>query len=105
MKSKEHLVELGSYFSSQKLLSHLDMSSYLVNIDILHPLARSFSRLNGHSELLESTHSIHDNANVEFIHSMDEITLINGGLSYVRRLTRHAKYAAMWQYSREKKLV
>lgn len=105
VKSKDRLAELGSYFTSQEMLSRLNMAGYLSNIDILNPLARSFSRLNGHAEPLESTHWVHDNANVDFLHSMDEITLINGGLSYVRRLHRQAKYAAMWQYSREKKLV
>eukprot|EP00571_Detonula_confervacea_P007920 CAMPEP_0172332500 /NCGR_PEP_ID=MMETSP1058-20130122/62469_1 /TAXON_ID=83371 /ORGANISM="Detonula confervacea, Strain CCMP 353" /LENGTH=1128 /DNA_ID=CAMNT_0013049791 /DNA_START=143 /DNA_END=3526 /DNA_ORIENTATION=+ len=95
-KSKDHLLELGCYLTSQEMLSHLDVASYLVNIDILHPLVRSFSRLNGHTEPLGSAHQTFGNANVEFLHSMDEITLINGGLSYVRRLTGQAKYAAMW---------
>ena len=53
VRSTGKLLELGSYFTAQEMLSHLDMPSYSTNIDILHPLARSFCRLNGRADVLE----------------------------------------------------
>jgi len=105
VKSKERLLELGSYFTSQEMLSHLDMKRHSVNIDILHPLIRSFNRLNGQIEPLESAHRAFDNAKVEFVHSMDGISRNKGGLGYVKSLKRQARSAAMWQFNREGNLV
>ncbi|KAL7543064.1 hypothetical protein ACHAXR_012377, partial [Thalassiosira sp. AJA248-18] len=105
VKSKDRLIELGSYFTSLEMLAHLDMASYSANIDILNPLARSFRRLNGHIEPLQSPHRTFDNAKVEFIHSMDGIAPNNGGLRYVKSLNRQARSAAKWQFKRERNLV
>jgi hypothetical protein len=101
VKSKSHLLEIGSCYTSQEMLSHLPISGYPINIDILHPLARSFSRLNGCIEPSESAHRAYDNARVEFLHSMDWTTPQNGGLAFVRRLKRQAKSSAKWQYDSE----
>lgn len=105
VKSREKLLELGSYFTSQEMLQNLDMPDYSVNIDILHPLARCFSRLNGQAEPPKSTHQPLDNVSVEFRHSMDDVPLDNGGLTYVRRLKQEAKFAAMWQHNRERNRI
>ena len=101
VKSKERLLEIGSCLTSQEMLSLIGVVSYSVNIDILHPLARSFSRLNGCIETPESAQQAFNNAKVEFLHSMDGISSQKGGLTYIRRLKRQAKFAAMWQYNRE----
>jgi hypothetical protein len=69
-----------------------------MNIDILHHLVRSFSRLNGCIEPSESAHQVFDNAKVEFLHSMDRIASQQGGLAFLRRLKRQAKVAAKWEY-------
>lgn len=107
VKSKDQLLELGSYFRSQDMLKHLDnVASYTVNVDIFHPVTRCFRRLNGCAEPLESTHRTFDGiAKVEFLHSMDGVTPNNGGLKYVKRLKRQAKSAAMWQFKRERSIV
>ena len=63
VKSKERLLELGSYFTSRDLDKM--GTSHTVNIDILLPLARTFSCLdNGHVEPLGSPHRTLDNAKV-----------------------------------------
>ena len=125
MRSKDNLLELGSYFTAQEMLSHLDMPSYSTNIDILHPLARSFCRLNGRADVLEgvtipmnSVEPVYQpsplesaeqqpfkNAKVEFFHSMDELALKNRDLTYVKKLKRQARSAAMWQFNRERNFV
>jgi len=90
VKSKGKFLELGSHYASKGMPSQLDRKDYGVNIDILHPLARSFSRLNSL-----------DNTSIEFIHSMDAISLNARGLGYVKSLKHQARSAAMWQYNRE----
>lgn len=90
VKSKERLFNLGSHVTTQAMLTQIGPVGYSVNIDILHPLARSFSRLNG-SPAVE----------VEFLHSSDAINPDNGGHEFIRRLKRHAKAAAMWQFNRD----
>jgi hypothetical protein len=86
------------------MLSKLDVtngSSY--NIDIFHPLVRSFSRLNGQEEPLESTgkHRPFYNSSVKFYHSFDG-TLEPGEIKTLKKL---AKSAAMWQFNRERSFV
>ena len=101
VKSKARLLEIGSCYTSQEMLSRLPFLGYSMNIDILHPLVRSFSRLNGCIEPSESAHQAFDNAKVEFLHSMDGIASQKGGLAFVSRLKRQAKVAAKWEYDRE----
>ena len=105
VKSEDRLLELGSYFHSHEMITHLDMPGYSVNIDILNPLARSFSRLNGHEEPVQSVHQPFHNSRVGFIHSMDDINPSNGGYSFVKRLNRQARSAAKWQFNRERNLI
>ena len=81
------------------LTRYFDEVNSSVNVDILYPLVRSFSRLNGSIEPADTTATttqkefIH--TKVEFVHSMDGVTSIRGGLTYVRKLKRQAKFAAM----------
>lgn len=91
VKSKERLIELGSHRTAQVMLSQLGTVNYPVNIDILHPLARSFGRLNDIPTV-----------EVAFLHSMEAINQENGGQSIVKRLKRQAKIAAMWQFNRDR---
>ena len=91
VKSKEHLIELGSHRTTQAMLSQIGSVGYSVNIDILHPLARSFGRLNGIPTV-----------DVTFNHAMDAINPDNGGQAIVKRLKRQAKAAAMWQFNRDR---
>jgi hypothetical protein len=91
VKSKERLIELGSHRTAQEMLTQLGKVGYSVNIDILHPLARSFGRLNGMSTV-----------EVTFLHSTDAITPDNGGQAIVKRLKRQAKLAARWQEQRDR---
>ena len=107
VKSKARLLEIGSSSSSQEMLTRFfDEVNYSVNLDILYPLVRSFSRLNGSIKPADTTatttHKEFINAKVEFVHSMDGVTSIRGGLRYVRKLKRQAKFAAMGQYYRER---
>ena len=87
------------------LTRYFDEVNSSVNVDILYPLVRSFSRLNGSIEPADTTATttqkefIH--TKVEFVHSMDGVTSIRGGLTYVRKLKRQAKFAAMGQYYRK----
>jgi hypothetical protein len=90
VKSKQSLFELGSHRTTQAMLSQIGKVSYSVNIDILHPLARCFYRLNGMPTV-----------EVTFFHSMDAINPDNGGQAIVKRLNRQAKAAAMWQFNRD----
>jgi hypothetical protein len=101
LKSKARLLEIGSCYTSQEMLLRLPSLGYSMNIDILHPLVRSFSRLNGCIGPSESAHQAFDNAKVEFLHSMDVIASQKGGLAFVSRLKRQAKVAAKWEYDRE----
>ena len=107
VKSKARLLEIGSSSSSQEMLTrYFDEVNYSVNVDILYPLVRSFSRLNGRIEPADTTATTTQkefiNTKVEFVHSMDGVTSIRGGLMYVRKLKRQAKFAAMGQYYRER---
>jgi hypothetical protein len=106
VKSKARLLEIGSSSSSQEMLTrYFDDVNYSVNLDILYPLVRSFSRLNGRIESADTTTTTQKefiNTKVEFVHSMDGVTSIRGGLTYVRKLKRQAKLAAMGQYYRER---
>ena len=107
VKSKARLLEIGSSSSSQEMLTrYFDEVNYSVNVDILYPLVRSFSRLNGSIEPADTTATTTQkefiNTKVEFVHSMDGVTSIRGGLMYVRKLNRQAKFAAMGQYYRER---
>jgi hypothetical protein len=103
VRDQERLMSLGSCFTSQEMLSRLEVtdgSSY--NIDILHPLARSFSRLNGQEEPPQSrNHRPFHNSRVEFRTSFD------GKLqpSEIKTLKEAAKSAAMWQFNRERSFV
>ena len=99
VKSKKLLLEIGSCFTSQEMLAHLGLTKHSVNIDILNPLARSFSRLNGGIEPPESTHKTFDNAKVEFIHA--GTTVNNGGLRYAKNMNNQARSAAKWQFIRD----
>jgi len=95
VKSKARLLEIGSSSSSQEMLTrYFDEVNYSVNVDILYPLVRSFSRLNGRIESATTTQKEFINTKVEFVHSMDGVTSIRGGLTYVR--------TAMGQYYRER---
>ena len=102
VRSKEKLLDLGACVSSKEMMARLEMANYTVNIDILHPLVRSFTRLNGRND--PSRLEPFKNASVEFRHSMDEIPL-GSGLAYLSRLKREARFAAMWQFNRERNQV
>jgi hypothetical protein len=86
------------------------MKREYVNIDILHPLARSFSRLNGQDEPPQSRKKKVVDAKVQFLHSMDSISNQEdwvkdwpgkSGPGFIRFLKRQAKAAAEWQYNRQ----
>lgn len=102
-RDQERLLSLGSCFTSQEMLSRLDVtdgSSF--NIDILHPLARSFSRLNGQEEPPQSkNHRPFYNSRINFCSSFD------GELqpSEIKTLKELGKSAAMWQFNRERSFV
>ncbi|KAL9186783.1 hypothetical protein ACHAXT_010503 [Thalassiosira profunda] len=103
VKSKQRLLDLGSCATSQEMLEHLhNVAGHTANIDILHPLARSFSRMSGQTEPADSTQQTLNNAYVEFVHSMDGIGANDDRLRYVKRLQLHARSAAMWQFNRER---
>jgi hypothetical protein len=106
VKSKARLLEIGSSSSSQEMLTRYFYDvHYSVNLDILYPLVRSFSRLNGRIESADTTTTTQKefiSTKVEFVHSMDGVTSIRGGLTYARKLKRQAKIAAMGQYYRER---
>jgi len=103
VRDQERLMSLGSCFTSQEMLSRLDVtdgSSF--NVDILHPLARSFSRLNGQEEPPQSkNHRPFYNSRVNFCSSFD------GKLQprEIKTLKELGKSAAMWQFNREKSFV
>jgi len=102
VSSKEKLLQIGGA-TSNEMLAHFNMPNHAIHIDILHPLVRSFCRLNGGDE--PSRLKPFDNASVQFRHAMDEVPLGSGGLTYLRTLKREAKYAAQWQYHQETNLV
>ena len=102
VSSKEKLLQIGPA-TSNEMLAHFNMPNHAIHIDILHPLVRSFCRLNGGDE--PSRLKPFDNASVRFRHAMDEVPLGSGGLTYLRTLKREAKYAAQWQYHQETNLV
>jgi len=102
VNSKEKLLQIGPA-SSNEMLAHFNMPNHAIHIDILHPLVRSFCRLNGGDE--PSRLKSFDNASVQFRHAMDEVPIGSGGLTYLRTLRREAKYAAQWQYHQETNLV
>ncbi len=91
VKSKERLIEVGSHRTAQGMLTQQGEVGYSINIDILHPLARSFGRLNDMSSV-----------EVTFLHSTDAITPDNGGQAIVKRLKQQAKLAARWQEQRDR---
>ncbi|KAL7499845.1 hypothetical protein ACHAWT_007865 [Skeletonema menzelii] len=103
VRDQERLLSLGSCYTSQEMLSRLgvtDGSSF--NIDILHPLARSFSRLNGQKEPPQSkNHRPFYNSRVKFCSSFD------GKLqpSEIKTLKELGKSAAMWQFNRERSFI
>jgi hypothetical protein len=103
VRDQERLMSLGSCFTSQEMLSKLDVtdgSSF--NIDIFHPLARSFSRLNGQDEPPQSkNHRPFYNSRISFCSSFDG-KLQPGEIKTLRKL---AKSAAMWQFNRERSFV
>ena len=104
VRDRQRLMSLGSCFHTHQMLSKLDVtdgSSY--NIDIFHPLVRSFSRLNGQEEPLESAgnHRPFYNSCVKFYHSFDG-ALEPGEIKTLKKL---AKSAAMWQFNRERSFV
>ena len=104
VRDRQRLMSLGSCFHTHQMLSKLDVtdgSSY--NIDIFHPLARSFSRLNGQEEPPESTgnHRPFYNSSIKFYHSFDGV-LEPGEIKTLKKL---AKSAAMWQFNRERSFV
>ncbi|KAL7552622.1 hypothetical protein ACHAWF_017609 [Thalassiosira exigua] len=105
VRSRDQLLELGSYFTSREMLSHMDMASFSANIDILHPLTRSFSRLNGCVEPARSSHQSFKHVRVDFAHSTDGIDLNSEGLRHIAKLKSQAKSAARWQYKNERNLV
>jgi len=102
VSSKEKLLQIGGA-TSNEMLAHFNMPNHAIHIDILHPLIRSFCRLNGGDE--PSRLKAFDNASVQFRHAMEEVPIGNGGLTYLRTLRREAKYAAQWQYHQETNLV
>ncbi|KAL7461854.1 hypothetical protein ACHAXS_002256, partial [Conticribra weissflogii] len=101
--NKDRLNQLGLAASSRELLAQLDESKSFPNIDIFHPLARIFCRLNGptfdNSSTLGNVHCVR----IEFAHNMDNV-LTNGGTLIARDLNRYAMMAASWQYNRERNL-
>lgn len=103
VRDHERLMSLGSCFTSQEMISKLevtDESSF--NIDIFHPLARSFSRLNGQEEPPQSTnHRPFYNSRIYFCSSFDG-KLQPGEIKTLKKL---AKSAAMWQFNRERSFV
>eukprot|EP00804_Cyclotella_cryptica_P011497 CCRYP_017072-RB/>CCRYP_017072-RB protein AED:0.33 eAED:0.33 QI:172/1/1/1/0.5/0.57/7/818/1145 len=111
VSNRDRLLKLGGCFAySEELLSSLNMKREYVNIDILHPLARSFSRLNGQDEPPQSRNKKVVDAKVQFLHSMDSISKQDdwvkdwpgrSGPGFVRFLKRQARAAAEWQYNRQ----
>merc|ERR1712216_427205 len=69
VNSKEKLLQIGGA-SSNEMLAHFNMPNYAIHIDILHPLVRSFCRLNGGDE--PSRLRAFDDVSVQFRHAMDE---------------------------------
>lgn len=104
VRNKDRLNQLGLAVSSQEMLAQLDESASFPNIDIFHPLARIFCRLNQAKPDKSSSHSNDHCVRIEFAHNMDN-ALTNGGTLIARDLNRHAEMAAMWQYNRERNLT
>jgi len=104
VRNKDRLNQLGLAVSSQEMLAELDESTSFPNIDIFHPLARIFCRLNKAKPDKSSSHSNDHCVRIEFAHDIDN-ALINGGKLIARDLNRHARIAAMWQYNRERNLT
>ena len=62
-----------------------------------HPLARTFSRLNGQDEPPQSRNEKVDGSKVRFFHSSDGL----GGADLAKLLKLQAKSAAKWQHSKQ----
>jgi len=103
VRDQERLMSLGSCFTSQEMLSKLDATDGSAsNIDIFHPLARSFSRLNGQEEPPQSkNHRPFYNSRINFCSSFDSKLQP----SEIKTLHKLAKSAAMWQFNRERSFV
>ena len=99
--SRDRLMELGSYYTSAEMSEHLDGPRSSFNLDIYHPLARIFSRLNGQSEPPKSKFRAIENTNVEILHTFDGIPLDAKGFKFVKVLKHQAGKAARWQHERE----
>jgi hypothetical protein len=107
VSNRDRLLTLGSCFThSQELLSEFNMNQSYVNIDILHPLSRSFSRLNGQDEPPQSRNRQVLGCTVQFLHSMNDIQdgsardWPGGTAGFVKFLKMSATGAAKWQYNR-----
>lgn len=107
LKSKGRLLQLGKCFGPSDMMAEFDdMPRPYVNIDIFHPLARSFSRLNGQEEPPLSKHRAFNNTNVTFFHIMDGILWDRkDGADFAKSLRRQALLAAKWQYEKERSNV
>ncbi|EJK57996.1 hypothetical protein THAOC_21915 [Thalassiosira oceanica] len=99
--SRDRLMELGSYYTSTEMSEHLEGPRASFNLDIYHPLARIFSRLNGQSEPPKSKFRAMENTNVEILHTFDGIPLDSKGFKFVKGLKSQAGKAARWQHERE----
>ena len=99
--SRDRLVELGSYYTSAEMSEHLEGPGSSFNLDIYHPLARTFSRLNGQPEPPKSKLRVVKHTNVEILHTFDGIPLDTKGFKFVKGLKTQAGKAARWQHERE----
>jgi len=99
--SRDRLMELGSYYTSTEMSENLEGPRASFNLDIYHPLARIFSRLNGQSEPPKSKFRAMENTNVEILHTFDGIPLDSKGFKFVKGLKNQAGKAARWQHERE----
>lgn len=94
--NRERLLKLGSSFTYNKeLLTSLGMNEAYSNVDILHPLVRSFSRINGQEEPPQSRNVKIDGTSLEFVHANDVVQADKPNLKDM--LERQAAFAAKWQ--------
>jgi hypothetical protein len=97
---RDRMLKLGSSLTyNQELLTSLGMNQAYSNIDILHPLVRSYSRINGQEEPVQSSNYKIDGASLDFFHSMQ----IQGNelCALTSPLKKQAKYVALWQTTKE----
>lgn len=100
VQDKNRMLKLGSSFTYNKqLLTSMGMNQAYSNIDILHPLVRSYSRINGQDEPVQSQNYKIDGVSLDFFHIME----IQGNELYALTspLKRQAKYVAFWQTTKE----